>query len=324
MSWVQNWRSSWPSRIAATTSDAAASRQARGVALCVLSAFSFSVLPFLANAAYDAGASLSELLLIRFVVAAAALWLIVAVRRPARPRRGLVVAGLALGGVCYAIQSALYFAALPYNGPSLTTLLLYTFPVVVFVVSLARGRERVTRMRLAALGLALGGVAAVLLGTGSGTLHPVGVALGLATALAYSAYILIGESVDQGLDRILLGALICTGASVTYAVLNVGTGGPTFDFRPEGWFWAAALGLVATAFALTTFFAGMRLVGAATASIVSCAEPVATVLIGVSLFGDRLGAVQLVGALAVVTAVVLLQRRAPAVAGVDQPARPAR
>lgn len=258
------------------------------------------------------------------MVAAAALWLVVALRRPARPRRVLVILGLALGGVCYAIQSALYFAALPYNGPSLTTLLLYTFPVVVFVVSLARGHERITRLRLAALALALGGVAAVLLGTGSGTLHPVGVALGLATALAYSAYILIGESVDQAVDRILLGALICTGASVTYAVVNVGTGGPTFDFRPEGWFWAGALGLVATAFALTTFFAGMRLVGAATASIVSCAEPVATVLIGVSLFGDRLGAVQLVGALAVVTAVVLLQRRSPAVEVVDQPERPQR
>lgn len=245
------------------------------------------------------------------MVAGAALWLIVAIRRPAPPRRGLVVIGLALGGVCYATQSALYFAALPYNGPSLTTLLLYTFPVVVFVVSLARGRERVTRMRVAALALALGGVAAVLLGTGSGTLHPVGVALGLATALAYSVYILIGESVDPGLDRILLGALVCTGAAMTYAVVNVGNGGPTFDFRLEGWFWAGTLGLVATAFALTTFFAGMRLVGAATASIVSCAEPVATVLIGVSLFGDRLGAVQLVGAFSVVVAVVLLQRRSP-------------
>jgi len=57
------------------------------------------------------------------------------------------------------------------------------------------------------------------------------------------------------------------------------------------------------------FFAGMRLVGAATASIVSCAEPVATVLIGVSLFGDRLGPVALIGALGVVTAVILLQLR---------------
>lgn len=290
------------------------------MALCVASALAFAVLPFLGNAAFDAGVGLPELLLIRFVVAALVLWLVVAVRRPARPNGRLVLVGLALGGVCYATQSALYFAALPYNGPSLTTLLLYTFPVIVFVVSLVRGREQATRGRWIALALALGGVAAVLLGTGSGTLHPIGVALGLATALAYATYILIGDSLDHGFDRILLSAVVCTGAVVTYTVVTLATGGPSLGFAPGGWWWAAALGLVATAFALTTFFVGMRLVGAATASIVSCVEPVATVLIGVTLFGDVLGPVQLLGALAVVVAVVLLQRRPRAVNAAGQPA----
>lgn len=287
----------------------AGNRQTRGIALCLASALSFSMLPFLANAAYGAGVSLTELLLIRFVAAAATLWVIVALRRPTVPPRRLLAVGLALGGVGYAAQSALYFAALPYNGPSLTTLLLYTFPVIVFVVLLARGKERATRGRLFALVLALAGVAVVLLGTGSGPLQPVGVALGLGTALAYATYILIGDAVDASLDRILLSALICTGAAATYTLLTVVSGGPTFDFRPAGWWWAGALGLISTAFALTTFFAGMRLVGAASASIISCVEPVATVLIGVTLFSDRLGPLQLLGALAVVTAVVLLQWR---------------
>lgn len=278
------------------------------MALCLASALSFSMLPFLANAAYASGVGLTELLLIRFLVSAVALWAIVALRRPALPKRRLVLVGLALGGVGYAAQSALYFAALPYNGPSLTTLLLYTFPVIVFVVLLVRGRERATPGRLLALVLALAGVTVVLSGTGSAALNPVGITLGLGTALAYATYILIGESVDEALDRILLSALVCTGAATTYLAADVISGGPTFEFRPSGWLWAGALGLIATAFALTAFFAGMRLVGAASASIISCVEPVATVLIGVSLFSDRLGALQLLGALAVVIAVVLLQR----------------
>ncbi|MDQ3716803.1 MAG: DMT family transporter [Actinomycetota bacterium] len=291
------------------------SRQSYGIALCLASALSFSTLPFLANGAYRAGMGLTELLLVRFLVAGAALWLIVALRRSCLPPPRLIATGLALGAVGYATQSALYFAALPYNGPSLTTLLLYTFPVVVFVVLLARGKERATRTRLIALALALAGVAVVLLGTGSGTLHPVGIALGLGTALAYALYILIGDSVDAALDRITLSALVCTGAAATYTAVTIASGGPSLHFRPSGWWWAGALGLVATAFALTAFFAGMRLVGAASASIISCVEPVATVLIGVSLFNERLGPIQLLGALAVVTAVVLLQWRSPARAG---------
>jgi len=290
-------------------------QQARGVALCLVSALSFSTLPFLANAAYDAGVGLSELLLIRFVVAGIALWAIVALRWPSLTHRRFVILGLGLGALGYALQSALYFAALPYNGPSLTTLLLYTFPVIVFLVLVARRRERATPGRLLALVLALGGVAVVLSDTGSQDLHPVGVALGLGTAVAYASYILIGESIDEDLDRILLSALVCTGATATYLTVNLVSGGPDLDFRPAGWLWATALGLIATAFALTTFFAGMRLVGAASASIISCVEPVATVLIGVSLFSDRLGGLQLLGALAVVTAVVLLQRRPSQIGG---------
>ncbi|MBA3338507.1 MAG: DMT family transporter [Geodermatophilaceae bacterium] len=285
------------------------------MALCLASALSFSLLPFLANAAYGAGVSLSELLLIRFVVAALALWTIVAVRRPKSAHRRRAVIGLALGGLGYATQSALYFAALPYNGPSLTTLLLYTFPVIVFVVLLARGKERATPGKLLALLLALAGVAVVLSGTGSAELHPVGIALGVGTAFAYATYILVGEAVDESFDRILLSAFVCTGAGSTYLVVNLVSDGPRLDFEPSGLLWAAALGLLCTAFALTAFFAGMRLVGAASASIISCVEPVATVLIGVSLFSDQLSALQLIGAVAVVTAVVLLQRRPAPVRG---------
>lgn len=291
------------------------SRQAQGVALCLASALSFSLLPFLANAAYDAGVGLSELLLIRFVVAAAALWLIVAIRRPRLPHRRLLVIGLVLGGVGYATQSALYFAALPYNGPSLTTLLLYTFPVIVFTVLLVQGRERATPGRLLALALALAGVAVVLSGTGSAALHPLGVALGLGTALAYATYILVGEAVDAHLDRVLLSAFVCTGAAVTYLLVNVVSGGPDLDFQPAGWLWAGTLGLLATAFALTAFFAGMQRIGSASASIISCVEPVATVLIGVSLFSDQLAGVQLLGAVAVVSAVILLQRKSATAPG---------
>ncbi|CAN5228016.1 EamA family transporter [soil metagenome] len=284
-------------------------RNTLGIALCVASALCFAVLPFLGGAASDAGVDLPELLLIRFLVAGVALWTTVAVRRPRFPSSRVVLAGLALGGIGYAAQSALYFAALPYNGPSLNTLLLYTFPVLVFGVAVLRGRERATRFRLLALALALTGVVAVLAGDRSGSLQPIGVAIGLATAAVYATYILLGDAIDAALDRVLLGALVCTGASVTYLLVNGVTGGPDLAFEPAGWWWAGALGLVSTAMALTLFFAGMRLVGAATASIVSCLEPVATVLIGVSLFGDRLGPVQLLGAAAVLTAVVLLQLR---------------
>ncbi len=179
----------------------------------------------------------------------------------------------------------------------------------MFTVSVLRGRERASALRLGALTLALAGVAAVLLGSDAGSLDPLGVALGLGSAVAYATYILVGDALDPALDRLTLTALVCTGASVTYAIVTLTSGGPDFGFDSAGWLWAAVLALVSTVVAVGTFFAGMRLIGASTASIVSCVEPVAAVLIGVGLYGDVLGPVQLLGAAAVVTAVVLLQVR---------------
>lgn len=268
---------------------------------------SFAILPFVANAAYDAGMRLPVLLLIRFSLAALILWLVILIRRTRLPRARTALACLALGGIGYATQSALYFSALDYIAPSLATLLLYTFPVLVFVVALASRRERATPRRLGALVLALVGVAAVLLGNVGGALDPLGVVLGLGSALAYATYILIGDSLDPDLDRIVLTALVCTGATVTYGVVTVAAGGPLLNVEPAAYWAAGTLALVSTVVAVGTFFAGMRLVGASTASIVSCVEPVATVLIGVGLYGDRLTAVQLLGGLGVVTAVIVLQ-----------------
>jgi drug/metabolite transporter (DMT)-like permease len=50
-------------------------------------------------------------------------------------------------------------------------------------------------------------------------------------------------------------------------------------------------------------------VGAATASIVSCFEPVVTVSLAMLLYGERLGPAQLAGGALVLSAVILLQAK---------------
>ena len=48
------------------------------------------------------------------------------------------------------------------------------------------------------------------------------------------------------------------------------------------------LGLVATAIAIQTFYAGVKRVGGARASLISTVEPVYTVVLAVILFGEHL------------------------------------
>src|SRR4051812_34037362 len=108
----------------------------RGITLCVLSACGFGAMAIFAKYAYDAGFDVVTLLAVRFLLAAAVFWVVVAVRRPPLPPRRVALTGLPLGGLGYATQAGLFFGALERIDASLTSLLLYTYPAMVFVGAL--------------------------------------------------------------------------------------------------------------------------------------------------------------------------------------------
>jgi drug/metabolite transporter (DMT)-like permease len=285
-----------------------------GTALCLASGAAFGAMAIFGKLSYDEGANVGTLLAVRFVLAAVVFWALVATAGAARELRTLdrrdVRAGIALGACGYALQAGCYFLALERIDASLLSLLLYTFPAIVAVAAVAIGRERMSGRRLTALALASGGLALVVAGAGTGSLEPLGVALALGAAVVYSAYILISDGVVGRVSPRLLSALVCTGAAVTLTTGSALLG----ELRPgavtaAGWGWLACLALVSTVAAISLFFAGLRRAGPTTASILATVEPVVTVLLAFLVFGEALGAVQLVGGALVIAAVPALNAR---------------
>jgi drug/metabolite transporter (DMT)-like permease len=273
-----------------------------------------------AKEAYATGATVVTLLSIRFLMAAALFWVLVAVRGARLPSRRVVVASLALGAIGYAAQAGLFFGALTHIDASLTSLLLYLYPLLVFLGAVAAGRERVTGRRVGALALASAGAALVLMGGSLGALDGVGVAMALGAAVVYAAYILVADRVVGAVDAFMLAALVTTGATASTLAVGAGSGSLDLHFAAAGWGWIAAMALGSTVLGVSTFFAGLRAVGAATASIVSTAEPVVTVALATLVYGEALGASQLAGGVLVLGAVVILQLREGTVDGDVAPA----
>jgi drug/metabolite transporter (DMT)-like permease len=296
-------------------------RSSSGTLLCLASGASFGTMAIFGKLAYGDGATVGTLLSVRFALAAVLFWALLAAGGAAREARSLrrrdLVAGLALGACGYSLQSGLFFAALQRIDASLLSLLIYTFPAIVAAAAVALGRERLDGRRLVALALALGGLVLVVAGAGTGALDPLGVGLGLAAALVYSAYILVSDGVAGRVSPRLLAALVCTGAAVTLSAGSAVLG----DLRPgaltaAGWGWLACLAVVSTVASIGLFFAGLRRVGPTTASILATVEPLVTVVLAFLAFGETLGPAQLAGGSLVLTAVLVLnvrlrRRRAP-------------
>jgi drug/metabolite transporter (DMT)-like permease len=285
--------------------------RASGTLLCLASGAAFGAMAIFGKLAYEEGATVGTLLAVRFLIAATLFWIVLTATGAVRELRSItrrdVGLGLAMGAVGYALQSGLYFAALERIDASLLSLVLYTFPAMVAAAAVALGRERLDGRRVAALALASGGLALVVAGAGAGSLEGVGAMLGLAAALAYTTYILVGQGVAGRTAPYLLATLVCTGAAASL------TGGTALlgELRPgelsaAGWGWLACIAVVSTVAAISLFFAGLRRVGPTTASILATVEPVVTVLLAFLVFAERLTPVQLVGGGFVVAAVLAL------------------
>lgn len=108
-------------------------------------------------------------------------------------------------------------------------------------------------------------------------------------------------------------ALMTTATAGVYAVLLLASGGSLSPASVPGSVWPAllGLGLVATAIAIQAFYAGVKRVGGARASLISTVEPVYTVVLAVILFGERLTPMQIAGGALVIFAVVLAETGRP-------------
>jgi drug/metabolite transporter (DMT)-like permease len=278
-----------------------------GALLCILSAAGFGAMAIFGKLAYDEGVEVGDLLFVRFSMAAAALLAVAVARGALRglSRRAVLVA-LAMGAVGYATQSGLFFSALERMDASLLALILYTYPVLVCVGAIALGRERASARRVGALLAASAGAALVLAGAASGSFDALGAAMGFGAALAYTAYILVGDRVVSGVPLLALAALVCTGAAGTFLVAALVRGGPELGFAAAGWGWIGAIALVSTVGAILTFFAGLARVGPSAAAILSVFEPVVTVALAAAAFGESLAPVQFAGGALVLAAVVVM------------------
>jgi drug/metabolite transporter (DMT)-like permease len=110
-------------------------------------------------------------------------------------------------------------------------------------------------------------------------------------------------------------AMMTSATAAAYAILTTLSGGSISPVTvpAEAWLPLLAFGLVATAIAIQTFYAGVRRVGAARGSLISTIEPVYTIVLATILFGESLAPVQVLGGVLVLGAVILAEtgRREP-------------
>jgi len=276
-----------------------------GAGLVALSAASFGAMAIFARFAFADGIEVSALLFLRFLIAAAVMAVVMMVTKRPWPRGRNRAVLVLMGGVGYVGQSLCFFLALNHASAGLVALLLYLYPFLVTVIGVMFLGERMTRLRAVAVLAALLGTG-LTIGSGLGG-SPLGIALGVAAALIYSVYILVGSRVLREEEPLGAATVVMLSAAVVFG-LGVILASPRFPASIAGWSSVLAIALVSTVLAMVGFFAGMKRLGASDAATLSTLEPVVTFVLAAVFLDESVTLIQVAGGVVVLAAVIALAR----------------
>jgi drug/metabolite transporter (DMT)-like permease len=198
---------------------------------------------------------------------------------------------------------------------ALALMLFYTYPAIVAVVSVATGRETLTRARLFALLLASAGVALVLLG-GLGTsggirIDVLGVALAFSAALSQTVFITISRTGYRSVppESATLVILVGSALGALAAALVAGSLGDlaTPGTAADAWPFILVAGVFAAAIPSVLFLSSIRRIGGTRTGILMLWEPVVGVVLAALLLHEALVPAQLLGGVFVLGAAFMLQ-----------------
>lgn len=295
---------------------------AAGPLLALAAAAAYGVTVAIGRALADSGLGSATALGFRFSVAAVLLLGVQSLRGGTLlPARGERLPVFLLGAVGYAVESTCFFLALERGTAAAVALLFYSYPAMVAAAELLLGVTTPSRQLLAGLALAIGGTAAVVMTGGDVAITPAGTVLALASAVAFTLYLLAGERVSRRTGSLVKAAWVSGGAGASILLRGLVAG----DLRSPGDDWVALAGYAAAnAVAFGLMFAALGRIGATRTAVVLTFEVVAAIVLAAVFLGERLEPAQAFGGFGVIGGAILvvLAGHAPAAVVEEEPTPP--
>lgn len=210
--------------------------------------------------------------------------ILLVLRRPLLPERGERVPLLLAATIGYGSESAMFFTAIGHGSTAAVTLLFYTYPVFVMLATIVLDRRAPARVLFVALGLAVIGSAAVIVGGGSVELEPLGIVLALGTALAYTAYLIATDRKVHRTDPLTAATWLGLGAAIANLTFAVAFG--ALELPRAGTGWSLAGMSVFSAGAFVAMIGGLQLVGAVRNAIIGVMEPLTVAVLAFAFLNE--------------------------------------
>jgi drug/metabolite transporter (DMT)-like permease len=220
-----------------------------------------------------------------------------------------VVRMLLLGVLGVAASNYFYYLAIQRTNVATAIILQYTAPVWVLLYMVARGLQKATWQRILAVALAILGIALVigLFSSGGFRLDTIGVIAALLAAFSFAFYNIGGHSVLSRYDHWTVLLWVTFAASLFWIVLNPPWKIAAAHYSDGQWLFLAVFSMVSVLAPFSFYFAGLKYLEPTRAIVVSCLEPVFSIVIAAFALGEILRPLQALGIVIVLAAIVVVQ-----------------
>lgn len=279
----------------------------KGFAYGIITAATFGLIPLFTLPLMAKGMQFDSILFYRFLFASLALTIIMTVKKESFHIEKKDIPVLILLGFFYTASAMFLFWGYNFMSAGIATTLHFTYPVFVTLIMLLFFHEKTSWVTLAAIGLAICGVARLSISEGDISMSVLGVFIVLLSAIGYALYI---TTVNKSRVKAM------SGRKMTFFVFIVSTcmfaikASTNQGIQPIpdtlSLMNLILLAVVPTVISNITLVLAVQNIGGTLTSVLGAMEPVTAVCVGVLIFGEPFTLHLALGILLIILAVTII------------------
>jgi drug/metabolite transporter (DMT)-like permease len=219
---------------------------------------------------------------------------------------------LILGMLGVAASNYFYFVAIQKTSVAIAIVLQYTAPVWVLLYVVARGQQKVSLQKVAAVLVAVAGIFLAIGMIGGKSAAPLrldsyGLIAAVLASFSFAFYNVGGHSILARHDRWRVLVWTLTSAAVFWLIVNPPWKVVAAHYTPAQWAFLFVFSMISVLGSFSLYFLGLQHLEPTRAIIASCLEPVFSILLAAVLLGEGVRPIQTLGSVLVLSAIVIVQ-----------------
>ena len=276
-----------------------------GITFMILAAVIFGFTPILVRFAFAGGANGITLIFLRATISLPILAAVMKIMKISFELPRVHFKPMLPAALGYSLTGIFLYSAFIHVNVGLAVTIHFINPMLVMLAGALLFREKMGLYKWIALAFVMVGI--MLLTGDVDRTNVIGIIFALMSGTSITIYILtMGRSKLRELHFFTITFYLLLAQCFIALGAGIVTGELTFQLTPAAWVYAFMISIFVSIFAVTLFQQGVIKAGASTASLVSCLEPILSIIFGAIFLAEILTPLNILGGVLVISSVALI------------------